>query len=62
MGIAPFTVMSCDNIQHNGDVLKAMLLSYVRLADTDFANWVEENVSFPNSMVDRITPATTDED
>ena len=62
MGIAPFTVMSCDNIQHNGDVLKAMLLSYIRLADTDFAQWVEENVSFPNSMVDRITPATTDED
>lgn len=61
-GIAPFTIMSCDNIQHNGDVLKAMLLAYVNLVDKAFAQWVETNVAFPNSMVDRITPATTDED
>jgi len=61
-GVTPFTVMSCDNIQHNGDVLKAMLLSYIRLVDSAFAEWVEENVRFPNSMVDRITPATSDED
>lgn len=62
MGIKPFTVMSCDNIQHNGDVLKSMLLAYVNIADSEFANWIEQNVSFPNSMVDRITPATTQED
>lgn len=61
-GVAPFTIMSCDNIQHNGDVLKAMLLAYVNLVDTTFAQWIETNVAFPNSMVDRITPATTDED
>ena len=61
-GIKPFTIMSCDNIQHNGDVLKAMVLAYINLVDTAFAQWVEENVAFPNSMVDRITPATTQDD
>ena len=60
--IKPFTVMSCDNIQHNGHVLKKMLLAYIELFDQSFATWVNENVSFPNSMVDRITPATTSED
>lgn len=57
-GIAPFTLMSCDNIQHNGDVLKAMLLAYATLSDQALAQWIEQHVSFPNSMVDRITPAT----
>ncbi|MEG3767354.1 mannitol dehydrogenase family protein [Alteromonas sp. 14N.309.X.WAT.G.H12] len=61
-GQTPFTIMSCDNIQHNGDVLKKMLLSFIRLSDGAFASWVEENVCFPNSMVDRITPATVDAD
>ncbi len=61
-GIAPFTLMSCDNIQHNGDVLKKMLLAYIELADGEFASWVNEHVMFPNSMVDRITPSTTQED
>ncbi|MBU2979289.1 mannitol dehydrogenase family protein [Alteromonas sp. C1M14] len=61
-GQTPFTIMSCDNIQHNGDVLKKMLLSFIRLTDVTFANWVEQNVCFPNSMVDRITPATVDAD
>lgn len=61
-GIKPFTIMSCDNIQHNGDVLKAMVLAYINLVDAAFAQWVEENVAFPNSMVDRITPATTQDD
>ena len=60
--VRPFTVMSCDNIQHNGHVLKKMLLAYIELFDQAFATWVDENVSFPNSMVDRITPATTNED
>lgn len=61
-GIKPFTVMSCDNIQHNGDMAKKMLLSFIRLSDVVLAEWVEEHVEFPNSMVDRITPATTDAD
>lgn len=59
-GQAPFTVMSCDNIQHNGDVTRKMLLSFLSIQDKDLANWVEQKVAFPNSMVDRITPVTTD--
>lgn len=57
----PFTVMSCDNIQSNGLVTKKMLLAFAKLSNPELANWIEEHVSFPNSMVDRITPATTDE-
>ncbi len=60
-GLAPFTVMSCDNIQGNGDVAKRTLLSFAELRDPTLANWMGENCVFPNSMVDRITPATTDE-
>ena len=61
-GVAPFTVMSCDNIQGNGEVAHKMIGSFARLKDPDLAAWVEEHVTFPNSMVDRITPVTTDED
>ena len=53
--------MSCDNIQGNGDVAKKMLLAFAELRDPALRNWMEANVAFPNSMVDRITPATTDE-
>ena len=61
-GVPPFTVMSCDNIQGNGDVARRMLTAFARLRDPDLAEWVEREVPFPNSMVDRITPVTTDED
>ena len=54
-----FTVMSCDNIQHNGDVAKMMFAAFAKVWDDDLAEWIEDNVSFPNSMVDRITPVTT---
>lgn len=54
-----FTIQSCDNIQGNGDITKKMLLSYIAVAEPSVLNWVHKNVSFPNSMVDRITPATT---
>lgn len=60
-GQAPFTLMSCDNIQGNGDTLKTMLLSFAELRDPTLANWMATHCLFPNSMVDRITPATTDE-
>jgi mannitol 2-dehydrogenase len=60
-GLAPFTVMSCDNIQGNGDVAKKMLLTFAELRDPILASWVQNHCLFPNSMVDRITPATTDE-
>lgn len=59
-GIVPFTVMSCDNIPHNGRVTFDGVAGLARLIDEDLAGWVSEHVAFPNSMVDRITPATTE--
>ncbi|MBZ9677796.1 mannitol dehydrogenase family protein [Mesorhizobium sp. ES1-1] len=59
-GTVPFTVMSCDNIPHNGHVTSDGVIGLARLIDEDLANWVGEHVAFPNAMVDRITPATTD--
>ncbi|MCB4799043.1 mannitol dehydrogenase family protein [Neotamlana laminarinivorans] len=56
------TIQSCDNIQGNGHVTKKMLLSYMQHAEPELIPWVEANVSFPNSMVDRITPATVASD
>ena len=61
-GTAPFTVMSCDNIQGNGDVARRMFTAYARLKDPELGAWIEEHVAFPNSMVDRITPVTSDAD
>ncbi len=61
-GVGPFTVVSCDNIQHNGDVARRSFAAFARLRDPDLGAWVEREVPFPNSMVDRITPATTDDD
>ncbi len=55
----PFTAMTCDNIQHNGDVLRDAVLTLARLRDTALASWIEANVPFPNTMVDRITPVTS---
>lgn len=56
------TVMSCDNVISNGDVAKIATLGQARVISTELAAWIEENVAFPNSMVDRITPATSDAD
>jgi mannitol 2-dehydrogenase len=61
-GVEPFTVMSCDNIQGNGEVAHRMIGAFARLKDPELADWIEEHVSFPNSMVDRITPVTTEHD
>jgi mannitol 2-dehydrogenase len=59
-GLAPFTVMSCDNIQHNGDLAQRMMLAYAGIRDQGLESWIRDEVTFPNSMVDRIVPATTD--
>jgi mannitol 2-dehydrogenase len=56
----PFTVMSCDNIQGNGGVARAAILGFTARLDPELARWIEAEVRFPNSMVDRITPVTTD--
>ena len=61
-GIAPFTVMSCDNIQGNGDVARKMFTAFAHARDGELGAWVAAEVPFPNSMVDRITPVTTPED
>ncbi|EGD43624.1 fructuronate reductase [Nocardioidaceae bacterium Broad-1] len=61
-GVAPFTVMSCDNIAGNGDVARAMMSAFASLRDPDLGAWIASEVAFPSSMVDRITPATTDAD
>ena len=57
--LPPFTVLSCDNVQGNGRVLGKMLTAFAKLQSPDLGQWIERNVAFPNSMVDRITPATT---
>ncbi|QDU38627.1 Mannitol 2-dehydrogenase [Maioricimonas rarisocia] len=61
-GLPPFTVQSCDNIQHNGDLTRTMLVGFARLQNSDLADWIEREVCFPNAMVDRITPVTTESD
>lgn len=61
-GAPAFTSLCCDNIQHNGNVLKAAVLALAERQDPDLAAWIDENASFPNTMVDRITPVPTFED
>ncbi|MDZ5695991.1 mannitol dehydrogenase family protein [Chelativorans sp. M5D2P16] len=57
-GTRPFTVMSCDNIPHNGAVTRSAVTGLAALSDPELAAWIAETVAFPNGMVDRITPAT----
>ena len=59
---APFTIASCDNLPGNGARAHEAFTAFARLLDPDLGDWVEDHVRFPNAMVDRITPATTDED
>src|SRR5271157_692878 len=59
-GVPPFTVMSCDNIPGNGHVTENAVAGLAEISDPELAAWIRANVAFPNSMVDRITPATTD--
>ncbi|WP_282358088.1 mannitol dehydrogenase family protein [Pseudomonas sp. PS01303] len=58
-GTAAFTVMSCDNLPHNGAVTRKALLAFASLLDANLCDWIDQNVSFPNAMVDRITPMTS---
>ncbi|MGC4107642.1 MAG: mannitol dehydrogenase family protein [Thermomicrobiales bacterium] len=61
-GIPPFTIMSCDNMQGNGHVAQIAFTAFAHLKDPGLGAWIAEHVAFPNAMVDRITPATTDAD
>ena len=61
-GTPPFTVLSCDNIEANGDVARRMIAAFASMRDEALGEWIRSGVAFPSSMVDRITPATSDED
>jgi mannitol 2-dehydrogenase len=56
-GLPAFTVLSCDNLRHNGDIVRRGVLAFARARDPELAAWIEANVTFPSCMVDRITPA-----
>ena len=58
MGLGPFTCLSCDNLPGNGAIMRDVVTGFARLIDPGHAQWIEQNVSFPNSMVDCIVPAT----
>lgn len=57
----PVTLLSCDNLPNNGDVLKRVVLAFARNISTSLATWIENSISFPNTMIDRMVPATTEE-
>ncbi len=59
-GNAPFTILSCDNLPENGSVTRRTVTGLAHLSDPNFANWIDAHTAFPNSMVDCITPATSD--
>jgi mannitol 2-dehydrogenase len=61
-GVAPFTVLSCDNLPGNGDIARRQFTAYAMLVDSSLGAWIGQDVAFPNCMVDRITPVTTDQD
>jgi mannitol 2-dehydrogenase len=61
-GGKPFTILSCDNIQGNGDAARSTILGFAEMVDASVCRWMREHVSFPNGMVDRITPTTTEKD
>ncbi|QEN06706.1 mannitol dehydrogenase family protein [Oceanispirochaeta crateris] len=61
-GIPPFDLLSCDNVEKNGEILKKGLLSFASQISKEMEEWIHKNVAFPCSMVDRITPLTSQED
>jgi len=58
-GIPPFTIVSCDNVEGNGNVARSALAAFADLAEPGLGSWLRQAVAFPNSMVDRITPVAT---
>ncbi len=61
-GAGAITILSCDNLQHNGDVCGKIFSTFFAKQDAQLAAWAQQNITYPNSMVDRITPATTPAD
>ena len=58
----PLTFVCCDNLPHNGRMVQALVGEFAQRRDAALARWIEDNVTFPSTMVDRIVPATTDAD
>ena len=58
-GIAPFTIVSCDNLPTNGDSTSRVVIEFATAVDQRLGDWIADHVTFPNSMVDRIVPSTT---
>ncbi len=61
-GLAPFTVLTCDNLPQNGHLVRGVVLDLARLIDPELAEWIATEGRFPSTMVDRIVPATKPED
>ncbi|MGB2064517.1 MAG: mannitol dehydrogenase family protein [Marinomonas gallaica] len=61
-GLEPFTVLCCDNMPHNGKRVQTAVVSFAKAFDAELAAWIEQQVAFPSSMVDRIVPAMTEAD
>ena len=61
-GTPPFTVLTCDNLPSNGHIARGVVLEFARRVNPDLADWIEKHGAFPSTMVDRITPATTEAD
>ncbi|WP_413113629.1 mannitol dehydrogenase family protein [Thaumasiovibrio sp. DFM-14] len=59
--LAPFSVLSCDNIPENGLLTKEAVISFAKAIDAELAKWIETEVTFPSTMVDRIVPAMTED-
>lgn len=62
VGHRPFTVLTCDNLPENGRIVRRVVLELARRIDASLADWIEKEGRFPATMVDRIVPATTQED
>ncbi len=60
--LPPFTVLSCDNLPNNGDTARDIVQRFADLSDPALSRWIDDHGAFPNTMVDRIVPATTDDD
>ncbi|POP47368.1 D-mannonate oxidoreductase [Superficieibacter electus] len=60
-GLPAFSVMSCDNMPENGHVMRNVVCTYAREVNNELADWIEQHVTFPSTMVDRIVPAVTPE-
>ena len=61
-GVKPFTVVSCDNLRHNGEVARTAFVGFANARDPELGAWIDTNVAFPNSLVDRITPSVSADD